>query len=96
MTQPKWFRNDRDIKLGDIVMFLKNDSILAKTYQYGLVTELFPGKDNKIRKVKVTYQNSNENTKRETVRAVRELVVIHHVLISMINLMKFTIQKCQN
>ena len=53
--------------------------VLAKTYQYGLVTDLFSVKDSKICKVKVTYQNSNENPKRETFWAVRELIVIHYV-----------------
>ena len=78
MKQPKWFKNDSDIKHGDVVLFLKSDSLLSSTYQYGLVKEIFKGKDDKIRKVKVIYQNANENVKRETFRATRELIVIHH------------------
>ena len=35
--QPKWFHQDRDIMVGDIVLFLKNDSVLCSTYQYGII-----------------------------------------------------------
>ena len=79
MKQPKWFKSDLDIKHGDVVLFLKNDSVLSSIYQYGLVKEIHRGKDDKIRKVKVMYRNSNESSDRETFRAVRELIVIHHV-----------------
>jgi hypothetical protein len=79
MKQPKWFKNDRDLKVGDVVLFLKNNSIITSTYQYGMVCELYPGKDKKIRKAKISYRNHTENVSRETVRAVRELVVIHYL-----------------
>ena len=35
MNQPKWFNNDTDIKPGDIVLFTKQESSLASTYQFG-------------------------------------------------------------
>ena len=37
MKQPKWFKRDLDNKHGDVVLFLKNDSVLSSIYQYGLV-----------------------------------------------------------
>ena len=37
------------------------------------------GKDGLIRKANVKYRNNNENVDRETVRSVRQLVMIHHV-----------------
>ena len=77
--QPKWFDSDRDIMVGDIVLFLKNDSPINSTYQYGIIRDLFPGRDSKVRKVKVAYKNHNESVFRETNRAVRELIVIHQV-----------------
>ena len=77
--QPKWFVQDRDMMVGDIVLFLRKESVLSSTYHYGMVKELFPGRDLKIRKVKVVYKNQNEKTFRETIRAVRELIVIHQV-----------------
>lgn len=79
MNQPKWYKNDTHLKEGDLILFLKNDSILTKRYQFGLVKEIYPEKDGFIRKAKITYQNHDENIKRETYRAVREIVVIHHV-----------------
>ena len=63
----------------DIVLFLKNDSLLSSNYQYGIVDSVSPGRDMRIRKVTVSYKNSNENTFRSTIRAVRELIVIHGV-----------------
>ena len=79
MSQPKWFKSDEDISIGDVVLFLKRDTNLCSKYQYGIVESVHIGKDNKIRKVEVKYRNHNENLSRVTFRAVRELVIIHHV-----------------
>ena len=78
VQQPKWFRSDQDLKAGDIVLFLKNDSAIASTYQYGIISSNEESRDGKVRKAKVRYRNSNENKDRETNRATRDLVVIHH------------------
>ncbi len=77
MYQPKWFIQDRDIAVDDIVLFAKNDSAISSTYQYGIVKETLHGNDSKIRKVTVLYKNANEKSFRETTRAVRELIAIH-------------------
>ena len=77
MDHPKWFCSDRDIKVGDVVLFLKGDHKLSKQYQYGIVETVEKGRDGKIRSVNVRYRNSSEKQNRETRRAVRELVVIH-------------------
>ena len=79
MHQPKWFRTDADIQVGDIVLFLKNDKVLCQTYQYGMIVRTYPSADGVIRKVDVKYRNHNEKIDRETFRAVRDLIVIHHV-----------------
>ena len=79
MHQPKWFISDVDIKVGDIVLFLKNEGSISNVYQYGKIIEVIRSNDDKIRKVKVEYQNSNENVKRTTFRSVRGLVVIHPI-----------------
>ena len=79
MHQPKWFRTDVDVRVGDIVLFLKNDSVLCQTYQYGMIVRTHPSTDGLIRKVDIKYRNHNEETDRETFRSVRDLVVIHHV-----------------
>ena len=77
--QPKWFDSDKDITVGDVVLFLKSEKEFEHLYQYGRVSQVFPGKDGRIRSVEVEYQNNNEKTKRTTKRGVRELVIIHHV-----------------
>ena len=76
--QPKWFKSDKDIKKGDIVLFLKNESKLLSSYQYGIVEYVYESRDYKIRKCEIKYRNHNEDTFRFTTRAVRELVVIHY------------------
>ena len=76
--QPKWFKSDEDVQVGDIVLFKKSDSSLNSTYQYGIISSISISRDGKIRKAEVTYRNYNENTNRSTYRAVRELVIIHH------------------
>ena len=65
MFQPKWFRSDRDIRMGDIVLFLKSEKDFEEVYQYGIVKRVHKGRDNLVRKVDVEYQNSNEATKRK-------------------------------
>ena len=79
IAQPKWFKSDRDLKEGDIVLFLKQDSELCSTYQYGMIQSVEVGRDGKIRKVHVKYRNHSENTDRFTYRSTRSLVMIHPV-----------------
>ena len=79
VDQPKWFNSDSDVKIGDVVLFLKKEREFAGNYQYGIVKDVEVSRDQKIRKVLVEYVNSNETVRRETRRSVRELVVIHPV-----------------
>ena len=44
-----------------------------------MVSKVYEGRDNLIRKVDVDYQNSTEGVKRSTQRGVRDLVIIHSV-----------------
>ena len=79
IEKPKWFVTDRDVCMGDIVLFLKSEQEFDKQYQYGIVSTVILGRDGLIRSVEVEYQNANENFKRHSKRGVRELVVIHPV-----------------
>ncbi len=79
MEQPKRFVSDTCISEGDIVLFLKSDSPLDSQYQYGIILSTILGKDDKIRKVKVGYQNASGDVGRSTIRGERDLVVIHPV-----------------
>ncbi len=79
IEQPKWFRSDQDLKKGDIVLFLKQESVLCNTYQYGMIESVEQGRDGKIRTVHVKYRNSSEETDRVTYRSTRSLIMIHSV-----------------
>ena len=78
MHQQKWFTSDK-INVGDIILFTKNESVMSNSYTYGIVKSLEFGRDGVARKAIVRYRNGNESVFRETKRAVRSLVVIHHV-----------------
>ena len=77
VPQPKWFQTNRNISVGDVVLFSKSDKEFENVYQYGIVKVTHVSKDGLIRSVDVEYQNSNEKTKRVTTRGVRELIVVH-------------------
>ena len=80
VAKPKWFKNDEDIKVGDIVLFNKSEgSVIAGTYKYGIVDKVHCGTDNRIRTVVIKYRNANEEFHRTTTRAVRSLVIIHRI-----------------
>ena len=76
VRQPKWFSSDRNVVAGDVVIFKKSEKDFDKTYQYGIVSKTFEGRDGLIRSVEIQYQNFNEDTKRFTKRGVRDIVVI--------------------
>ena len=77
VERPKWFVTERNICVGDIVLFLKSEQEFNQQYQYGKVTVTYESKDGIVRVVEVQYQNASENVKRSTKRSVRDLVVIH-------------------
>ena len=79
IDQPKWFKQDRDVKVGDIVIFPKEEKAISGRYQYGMIDSVEVGKDDMIRAVNIRFRNSNEATDRTTRRSVRTVVVIHMV-----------------
>ena len=79
LDRPKWFTNDRCIRVGDVVLFLKSDREFDLQYQYGLVTTVVCGRDGLVRVAEVQYRNHTEKINRTTKRSVRDLIVIHPV-----------------
>ncbi len=79
VPQPKWFVTNRNVSIGDVVVFTKSEKEFENVYQFGMVVSVHPSKDGLIRSVDIEYQNHNENIKRQTKRGVREVVVIHPV-----------------
>ena len=79
VDRPKWFDTDRDVSVGDVVLFLKSDKEFEHLYQYGIVSQVVQCLDGLIRTVVVDYQNHDEEFRRNTERGVRDIVVIHPV-----------------
>ena len=75
LFKPKWFRDEVDLKIGDLVYFKKSDTELGDgTWIFGKISGIDRSRDNLIRKVTVKYRNAGENHDRETERTVRKLV----------------------
>ena len=74
ISQPKWFKIDRDLKEKDIVYFQKSESALSSPWTIGQVDQVIASKDGLIRRAVVKYFNPNENHPQLTDRSVRKLV----------------------
>ena len=76
LSQPKWFKQDRDLLEGDIVMFQKSESALDSRWTLGTVDQLVRSRDGLVRRVIIRYQNAKEEFHRLTDRNLRRLVKI--------------------
>ena len=65
VQRPKWFKSARDLKVGDLVLFKKQDNVLSNKWTVVM------SKDGLIRRAKVRYYNASEDKIRFTDRAVR-------------------------
>ena len=74
ISQPKWFRIDKDFKEKDLVYFQKEESELGSTWTIVQVDQVIASKDGLIRRAVIKYFNPNENHPRFTDRAARTLV----------------------
>ena len=76
LHQPKWFKHDRDLLEGDVVMFQKSESSLDSKWTLGTIDQLVRSKDGLVRRVFVRYKNFKEEFHRLTDRNVRSLIKI--------------------
>ena len=76
LFRPKWFRDECDLKIGDIVYFKKSESELSSPWTLGMIAELEKSRDDLIRKVVIKYRNSTESQDRTTRRNVRTVCKI--------------------
>ena len=79
MKQRKWFKGDRELTVGDVVLFKKAEKELECHYKYGMIKELKRSQDDVARSAVVEYQNAEESVRRTTLRGIRELILIQHV-----------------
>ena len=77
--QPKWYKSDRDTKLGDCVLFRKREGRLDGPWQMGLVDDFIRSRDGIIRRVIIKYHNASEDCSRTTDRAIRSIVKLFNV-----------------
>ena len=78
--QPKWHKDDKDLNEGDLVYMKKEpDNVLGSKWIIGIVEQVIPSRDGKVRRVIVKYQNYNEEVPRFTDRSVRKLVKIFDI-----------------
>ena len=78
--QPKWFKSDRDTKVGDVVFFRKDEaSPLKGSWTVGSIEVVERGRDGLIREVWIRYVNASENTPRFTNRAIRKVVKLFNI-----------------
>ena len=74
--KPKWFVQDRDVEIGDLVLFMIEEKKIASTWMLGVVDKKI-SEDLKPGKWSVRYRNASEGHYRYTDRSSRDLVVIH-------------------
>ena len=79
MDQPKWFQSNRNVKICDVVLFMKKNGAFINTYQYGMIHQLEQSKDDLIQKVVVKYHNHNDSVGKFTTCGVCELVLIYAI-----------------
>ena len=52
----KWHESQRDLKIGDVVLVLDHDTFKG-SYRLAIVTEVWPSRDGRVRKVTVSYKH---------------------------------------
>ena len=79
IPQPKWYKNDADLKVDDIVMYVHKESAYTSDHYWrlGRVKEII-AKTKPVKAI-IEYKNVGEMEFRTTERTTRELVVIHKV-----------------
>ena len=80
MFRPKWFDSSKDLAIGDLVYFQKEDGVLGKAWIIGRIEQVVKsGRDQKIRRVVIKYQNRDEDYPRFTDRTVLKLVKLFSI-----------------
>ena len=76
-----WFRDSGGVRVGDVVIFKRHESVLSGVYQYGMIQSIKESSDGATRTVVIRYRNAEEDDKleRTTTRSVRSIVVIHRI-----------------
>ena len=77
--QPKWFKNDRDVKVGDVVYFHKRETEFDDPWTVGMVERVVRSIEGVIRRATVKYFNSTESSPRFTDRSIRKIIKLFNL-----------------
>jgi len=78
IVQRKWFECSRNLRPGDVVLVLDKNSLRGQ-YRLGLIKDIFPGIDGKVRKVSLTYKNFKIGEKVCQYSGVKDTVITRGV-----------------
>ena len=76
MFQPKWWRQECDLKEEDVVLFQKKDGELDNAWSLGRIDQLVKSRDGLSRRAVIRYQNAKENFMRTSDRHIRSLIKV--------------------
>ena len=79
IPQPRWFKDSKQVKQGDVIMFQKVANELSSDWTVGQIESVVRSKDGAIRRVEVRYHNQSDKEPKFTDRAVRSLVRLFNV-----------------
>ena len=76
LFKPKWFKTEKELKVGDLVYFPRAESKLDKKWMMGVVDSVEHGRDGLIRMVDIRYKNASQNIFQMTNRTIRKVVKV--------------------
>ena len=75
----KWTHKHRNLQIGDVVLVI-DDSLPRCQWKLGRITEVFPGADNLVRKVKLVLGDPRQGDKRRKLttleRPIHKLILL--------------------
>ena len=74
LVQRKWHAERRNLRPGDVVI-VADKNMLRGDYRLGLVKEVFPGEDGKVRRVATQYKSYRTGERAHEYRGARDTIV---------------------
>ncbi|XP_046545965.1 E3 ubiquitin-protein ligase TRIM71-like [Haliotis rubra] len=78
VVRQKWSTSQRNLQPGDVVL-VADKRVLRGDYRLGLIKEVFPGSDSKVRRVTLTYKNPKQGEKQSVYTGVKDTTVSRSV-----------------
>ena len=75
VVRQKWHTSRRDIEVGDVVTAEDANTVRGQ-WRIGVVTDVIPSSDSKVRRVKVKHVNTSKTGFTIVERAVHRLIVL--------------------